>query len=82
MNDAQINTIVGLISGTQAALLMLIDAFHDKGVLHKQDARAYLDPAELPPEFRDGMIGLVLRQMLVGIDNSESSADRAQRLRS
>lgn len=81
MNDAQLNIVVELISGTQAALVMLIDALHDKGVLHKQDARAYLDPGNLPPELRDGMVGLVFRQLQAGIDSSENSADRAQRLR-
>lgn len=81
MTEAHLQLIVGLISGVEASLVTTLNALHDKGLLPKQEVLPYFDLDRLPPDQRNGPIGMVFRQIAAGIDASQNSNERADKLR-
>lgn len=81
MTEEQLQMIVGLITGVEAAVVTTFNALHDKGLLPKQAALPYFDLDQLPADQRNGPVGMVFRQIAAGIDASQNSTERAHKLR-
>ena len=82
MTKEQLDVIVGLIMGTEVAIMALVDALKNGGVqIDKGEIAAHFDRSAVANESDQKLVAMVLRHIASGLRHTETNAaDEISRL--